>query len=226
MNELTLNAERTMSSREIAELVESRHADVCRAIERLMVAKAISEYAPMAYTHPQNGQSYTEYRIGKRDSYVVVAQLSPAFTARLVDRWQSLEAQVAQPALNLNDPSFLRTVLLEYTEKVLELQQTVEAQKPAVEFAHAVRNTEDGIGIGDMARLLGTGQNRLFRRLREDHILMPTNRPYQQYLDRDYFRVIENVWFDAAKEPHPTFRTLVTGRGQVYLQRKYGAEAA
>lgn len=40
------------------------------------------------------------YRIGKRDSYVIVAQLSPEFTARLVDRWQELEEQVAQkPAL-------------------------------------------------------------------------------------------------------------------------------
>lgn len=31
----------------------------------------------------------------KRDSYVVVAQLSPEFTADLVDRWQELENQLA-----------------------------------------------------------------------------------------------------------------------------------
>jgi hypothetical protein len=30
---------------------------------------------------------------GKRDSIVVVAQLSPEFTARLVDRWQELEGE-------------------------------------------------------------------------------------------------------------------------------------
>jgi phage regulator Rha-like protein len=29
---------------------------------------------------------------GKRDSIIVVAQLSPEFTARLVDRWNELEA--------------------------------------------------------------------------------------------------------------------------------------
>ena len=40
------------------------------------------------------GQTVTEYRIGKRDSYVIVAQLSPEFTARLVDRWRELEEQV------------------------------------------------------------------------------------------------------------------------------------
>jgi hypothetical protein len=31
------------------------------------------------------------YLVSKRDSYIVVAQLCPEFTARLVDRWQELE---------------------------------------------------------------------------------------------------------------------------------------
>ena len=84
-----------MSSREIAGLVESRHADVCRAVERLMAKSVIQGSAPTAYTHEQNGQQYHEYHLCKRDSYVVVAQLSPEFTARLVDRWQELEQQQA-----------------------------------------------------------------------------------------------------------------------------------
>lgn len=87
------NDQVTMSSREIAELVNSRHVDVCRTIDRLIEKAAIGEYAPTAYTHHQNGQQYYEYKVGKRDSYVIVAQLSPEFTARLVDRWQELEAQ-------------------------------------------------------------------------------------------------------------------------------------
>ncbi|APF00651.1 hypothetical protein BG030_22860 [Pseudomonas putida] len=42
---------------------------------------------------------------GKRDSIIVVAQNSPEFTARLVDRWQELEQKLAKPAApaNLND---------------------------------------------------------------------------------------------------------------------------
>lgn len=38
------------------------------------------------------------YQLGKRDSLIVVAQLCPEFTARIVDRWQELEAQAA-PAI-------------------------------------------------------------------------------------------------------------------------------
>lgn len=98
MNQLmtmTQVATLTMSSREIADLVESRHADVMRSIERLMERGVIAGYAPMAYTHEQNGVQYKEYRLNKRDTLVVVAQLSPEFTARVVDRWQELEAQQA-----------------------------------------------------------------------------------------------------------------------------------
>ncbi|WP_454826061.1 phage antirepressor KilAC domain-containing protein [Paraburkholderia xenovorans] len=227
MDDLIKPSGPTMSSREIAELVESRHDNVKRTMETLRDRGLISFTQAEETSHSGPGaRPVVVYLVGKRDSYVIVAQLSPAFTARLVDRWQELESRAAQPAVNLADPAFLRTALLQYTERVIQLEQTVADQAPAVEFARAVRNTADAISIGDMARLLGIGQNRMFRQLREDHILLSDNRPYQHYIDRGYFRVIESVWIDAAKEPHPTFKTLVTGRGQVYLQRKYGAEAA
>lgn len=87
----------TMSSREIAELVGSRHTDVIRTIDRLIDKGVVSGCTPSAYTHEQNGQPYKQYLVCKRDSYIVVAQLCPEFTARLVDRWQELEAQQSMP---------------------------------------------------------------------------------------------------------------------------------
>jgi len=47
---------KTMSSREIAGLVDSRHADVCRTVERLIEKGVVGGCAPSAYTHEQNGQ--------------------------------------------------------------------------------------------------------------------------------------------------------------------------
>jgi len=90
--------QQTMTSREIADLVESRHDDVKRSIERLAVAGAITlpPLAEVSNTGP-GPKMISVYAVGKRDSYVVVAQLSPAFTARLVDRWQELEAGAADP---------------------------------------------------------------------------------------------------------------------------------
>jgi len=94
----------TMSSREIAELTGKEHKNVKRTIETLMGKGVIrdSQFENFEYINnlgiPCVGK---EYRLEKRDSFVVVAQLSPEFTARLVDRWQELEAQAAKPALQM-----------------------------------------------------------------------------------------------------------------------------
>lgn len=80
-----------VTSREIAELVESRHDNVKVAIERLAERGVIE--LPAMQEIPTATKPVTVYRFageqGKRDSIVVVAQLSPEFTARLVDRWQA-----------------------------------------------------------------------------------------------------------------------------------------
>lgn len=84
----------TMTSREIAELVEARHDSVKRTIERL-AKRGVIVQPPLVYEPIADmlGRPRTDtlYHIGKRDSYVIVAQLCPEFTARLVDRWQELE---------------------------------------------------------------------------------------------------------------------------------------
>lgn len=96
-----------MNSIEIAELVESRHADIKRSIKRL-VEKGIIRQPPTAHTNIINDLGVItgirdfyvfEGEQGKRDSIIVVAQNCPEFTARLVDRWQELEKQVQQNAV-------------------------------------------------------------------------------------------------------------------------------
>lgn len=88
----------TMSSREIADLVESRHDNVKRTMERLS-ERGIIRFTPLEETSHEGAgaRSVEVYRVNKRDSFVVVAQLCPEFTARLVDRWQELEAQASRP---------------------------------------------------------------------------------------------------------------------------------
>ncbi len=86
----------TMTSQEIADLVRSRHDDVKRSIGRL-AGRGVIQLPPMAEVRNHLGQAVSVYQICKRDSFVVVAQLSPEFTAALVDRWQELEDQVSRP---------------------------------------------------------------------------------------------------------------------------------
>ena len=97
MNQMTnfINTEKTMSTREIAVLVEKQHSNIKISAERLAEKGVIGTLAMQEFIH--NGNKYTEYLLGKRDSLILVAQNCPEFTARIVDRWQELENQ--QPAL-------------------------------------------------------------------------------------------------------------------------------
>jgi phage regulator Rha-like protein len=94
MNDLILaNKVKTMTSLEISELVESRHDNVKRAIERMVTGGVISKPPTEDGPKSANGVVAQVYLLDKRSSLIVVAQLSPEFTARVVDRWQELEAK-------------------------------------------------------------------------------------------------------------------------------------
>lgn len=94
----------TMSSLEIADLVGSRHDNVRVTIERLVDRKVIQ---PPALQEVKNdrGQGVATYMICKRDSFVIVAQLSPEFTAALVDRWQELESRQSISIPDFSNPA-------------------------------------------------------------------------------------------------------------------------
>lgn len=109
MNQLTAPV-LTMSSRDIAELTGKRHDNVMAVIRELIKAHILtSEIQELDYVH--RGNTYKYFLLNKRDSLVLVARLSPEFTAHIVDRWQELE-QKLNPVFNLPQdlPSALRAL--------------------------------------------------------------------------------------------------------------------
>ncbi|EFT1385705.1 Rha family transcriptional regulator [Escherichia coli] len=95
---LSITQKATMNSLDIAELVGSRHGNVLRTIRNMMASGVIRETQNEFVERINNLGKVVKDPVyvfegeqGKRDSIVVVAQLSPEFTARLVDRWRELE---------------------------------------------------------------------------------------------------------------------------------------
>ena len=126
----------TMSSREIADLVGARHDSVKRTIERLSDG-VISQPPLVDGAKSANGITEKVYLFfgekGKLDSIVVIAQLCPEFTARLVERWDELEKANAQPKL----PQTYAEALLEAGRLALENEKQAEQLRlaaPKVEF--------------------------------------------------------------------------------------------
>ena len=91
-NILSLTTTTTMTSREIASLVGSPHDSVLKTVRRLIEEGVVSGN-DTPYTHPQNGQKYSEFVLDFRNTMVVASGYSTELRARIIDRWQELEAK-------------------------------------------------------------------------------------------------------------------------------------
>ncbi|EIB0284221.1 phage antirepressor KilAC domain-containing protein [Escherichia coli] len=226
MNELINSNAIKMTSIEIAELVGSRHDKVKQSIERLAV-RGVIRNPPMVVFEKINNlgllrgvEAYVfEGEQGKRDSIIVVAQLLPEFTARLVDRWRELEGATAKIPQTFSEALRLAADL---EDQKAELEKQLALAAPKVEFADRVGEAS-GILIGNFAKVVGIGPNKLFAWMRDHKILIASgsrrNVPMQEYMDRGYFTVKET----AVNTNHGiqiSFTTKITGRGQQWLTRK------
>ena len=102
-----------------------------------------------------------------------------------------------------------------------QLNDRIRRDEPKVRFADHVSDTVNLIDMNEMAKLcadhgIRIGRTRLFAWLRAKGILMAGNLPYQEYIERGYFRVKESV-FEMHGEIKTYQQTLVTGKGQQYI---------
>lgn len=103
-----------------------------------------------------------------------------------------------------------------------------ERDRPKVEFYDAVAGSKDAIEMKHAAKVLniGVGRNKLFEFLRAEGVLMQDNTPYQEYVDRGYFRLVEQKYTRADGETHVNFKTLVYQRGLEFIRKLYRKKKA
>ncbi len=105
-----------------------------------------------------------------------------------------------------------------------ELEQKIETDAPLVRFAKQVEVTPDSISVGKAAKIIGTGQNRLFAYLRQIGWVSRKNEPYQAKIEQGLMDVKISPW------EHPEFGlqkrsvALVTGKGLSKLQQLWAVD--
>ena len=210
----------TMSSREIADLVESRHDSVKRTIERLQ-DKELIQLTPMVEVKNHLGQVVTEYQLIKRDSYVVVAQLSPEFTARLVDRWQELENQ-QMPQIPQTLSEALR-LAADQAEQIERQNLLIEQQRPKVEFVQRYVEAGTTKSLRETAKILKVPERAMIDCLVGDGLLFRQSGnllPYQKYHAKGLF----DVKTGTTEYGHNYTQTRVTSKGIEYIASRYASE--
>lgn len=210
----------TMSSREIADLVESRHDSVKRTIERLQ-DKGLIQLTPMVEVKNHLGQVVTEYQLIKRDTYVVVAQLSPEFTARLVDRWQELENQ-QMPQIPQTLSEALR-LAADQAEQIERQNLLIEQQRPKVEFVQRYVEVGTTKSLRETAKILKVPERAMIDCLVGDGLLFRQSGnllPYQKYHAKGLF----DVKTGTTEYGHNYTQTRVTSKGIEYIASRYASE--
>lgn len=130
----------TVTSKELATLTELRHDNVKRTIDTLANQGVISYPQIVDGEKSANGVVEKIYSIGKRDSYIIVAQLSPEFTARLVDRWQALEELTRNPAI----PQTMSAALRLAADQIEAQQAQLAIASPKAEALDRIATAEGG----------------------------------------------------------------------------------
>lgn len=229
----------TMSSLEIAEMVGSRHDKVTQSIERLS-KKNIIQLPPVGEVEAKQSSSpnnktkvyFFNGEQGKRDSIIVVAQLSPDFTAKLVDRWQELESQAREtkPVLpDFNDPVAAARAWADEKEQNIKLTEQAKLDAPKVEYADAMFGSQDAKDMNEVAKTLavkGFCRNKIFALLREKKILMSgarKNEPYQAYVERGWFKV-EQVPYNRGDTRCISTKTVVLPKGADGIRKLIAAQ--
>ncbi len=212
----------TMSSREIADLVESRHDSVKRTIERLQ-DKGLIQLTPMVEVKNHLGQVVTEYQLIKRDTYVVVAQLSPEFTARLVDRWQELENQQNPTALLPQNylQALEQLVASEKEKQALALEN--KAMKPKADFVDLYVDIGTTKSLRETAKILNMPEKAMIAALERDKALYRQAGNLIPYSDKQS-RGLFTVKTGTAEHGHNFTQTRVTSKGIQWIAQRYASE--
>ena len=100
--------------------------------------------------------------------------------------------------------------------KQIEKQtEELEQSRPAVQFYADVTGSKDAISMSEAAKVIGFagGRNKLFGFLRDNGVLRHNNEPYQSYIDRGWFRVVEQKFSKPDGSISINIKTLVYQRG-------------
>ena len=114
----------------------------------------------------------------------------------------------------------------EYKEDIAKYKEMAEDK---IGFYDTAMSSDDWLSMDEVAKIInfeGWGRNDLFKFLREGKTLKTNighNQPYQQYVKRKYFKLIEELWEDKKGRTHVYSKTVVSQKGVEWIRKQLEA---
>ena len=137
----------------------------------------------------------------------------------------SYSIQNKPDSYTIEDPAARARRWAEEYEEKKALEAKIEEQKPLVEYAEHIQASKDVIDMKSMAKLaskngIKIGRNKLFSFLRDRKILDRENIPYANYMDKEWFQVVESPYTFNNGDVKIIKTTLVSPKGQIGIIRQ------
>lgn len=157
------------------------------------------------------------------------------FKKRLVKAFfemrDELNRQQAPEVASLSRLEILQLAMQSEEERLIlekrnqELATQIELDAPKVDFASRVEISHDAISVGEAAKILGTGRNRLLAFLRQVKWVTRTNEPYQDKIETGLLDVKLGSFNHPDHGLKQSITTLITGKGLVRLRKLWDERA-
>lgn len=132
-----------------------------------LVTEIESEAGIPALVSVKGGASSGTF-VSKELVYAYAMWISPAFHLKVIRAYDQMQTKPQRdPVEFLNDPTAMRGLLLNYSEKVIHLEGVVKEQQPKVEALDRIATANGSLCVTDAAKALQIPPRKLFDWLRE-----------------------------------------------------------
>ncbi len=141
----------TMSSREIAELTGKEHDNVRRDIKNLAGALSLSfeEKAEPS----DGGRPSKVFMLAKRETLILISGYSIELRARIIDRWQELEAQQAPKPAELSRMDILQ-LAIDAEHGRIKAEAALAIAAPKAQALDRIAGADGSLCLRDAAKQL------------------------------------------------------------------------